>query len=87
MHYRIELKPSAARQLEKLPKAVQIKIGPRIDALSENPRPHGVEKLAGAEDYFRIRVGDYRVIYQVQDRWLLILVVRLGHRREIYRGF
>ncbi|MBI3317960.1 MAG: type II toxin-antitoxin system RelE/ParE family toxin [Candidatus Omnitrophica bacterium] len=86
MRYTLEFKPSAAREFSKLPRPVQVSIRPRIDALVDNPRPHGVEKVAGGEDLFRIRAGDYRVVYQVQDDRLFILVVRVGHRREVYRG-
>jgi len=55
-----------------------------LRALSENPRPHGVKKLKGCRDYWRIRVGDYRVIYTIQDNRLLVVVIRIGHRREVY---
>ena len=54
--------------------------------LADNPRPRGVEKLEGRENRYRIRVGDYRVIYEIHDEVLLVLVVRIGHRREVYRG-
>ena len=60
-------------------------LNPAILALAENPRPPGCLKLSGEESLWRIRVGDYRVVYQVQDAVLLVLVVKLGHRREIYR--
>lgn len=53
--------------------------------LAENPRPIGSEKLTGSEDLHRIRVGDYRILYQIQDDALLVLVVKIGHRREVYR--
>lgn len=56
-----------------------------IDQLSENPRPAGGVKLAGGPDLFRVRVGDYRIIYQVKDETLTVLVVSIGHRRDIYR--
>ncbi len=84
--YTVEFKPSAARQLSKLLRPIQVKIAHAIDALSLNPRPHGVEKLGGQEDLFRIRVGDYRIIYLIKDDRLWILVLRVGHRKEIYRG-
>jgi mRNA interferase RelE/StbE len=53
--------------------------------LADNPRPPGVEKLAGTEDLYRVRVGDYRIICQIQDEVLLVLAAKIGHRREIYR--
>ncbi len=57
----------------------------RIDALATNPRPRGVQKLKGDEQFLRLRVGDYRLIYVVEDDRLLILVVKIGHRRDVYR--
>jgi mRNA interferase RelE/StbE len=63
----------------------QERIGRAIDALSTTPRPAGAVKLRGAEGYFRIRVGDYRVVYEIADSVLVVLVVRIGHRREVYR--
>ncbi len=85
MRYTVEFKPSAARELAKLPRPVQVKIAHKVDALSEEPYPVGVEKLKGEEAFFRLRVGDYRVIYSVEKGLLVILVVRIGHRREVYR--
>jgi len=56
-----------------------------LDALEENPRPINSVKLQGEEELYRVRVGDYRIVYQIQDRQLIVLVVQMGHRREIYR--
>jgi mRNA interferase RelE/StbE len=56
-----------------------------MDGLGKEPRPKGVKKLAGAEDLYRIRVGDYRVVFQIQDDRLMVLVVRIGHRKDAYR--
>jgi mRNA interferase RelE/StbE len=78
--YRIEFKPSAARSLGKLPAQTRKRIAAKVNALAKNPRPPGVEKLSGAESLCRIRVGDYRIIYEIQDQVLLILVVKVGHR-------
>lgn len=86
MAHRVEFKPSARRQLRKLPTDVQRRIVLRADALGDDPRPKGVEALAGGENLYRVRVGDYRIVYGVYDKLLLVLVVRLGHRREVYRG-
>jgi mRNA interferase RelE/StbE len=55
-----------------------------ISSLQSNPRPAGCKKLAGNADYYRIRVGDYRVLYEIRDRVLLVLVIKVGHRREVY---
>ncbi len=85
MLYRIEFKPSAARRLGKLPEQVQKRIAIKVNALANNPRPPGVEKLSGVESLYRIRVGDYRIIYEIQDEVLVVLVVKVGHRGEIYR--
>jgi mRNA interferase RelE/StbE len=63
---------------------VRKRVAARIDALCEEPRPSGCKKLAGS-DYWRIRIGDYRVLYSIEDAKLTVLVVRVGHRREVYR--
>ncbi len=68
--YRVELAPGAERQFRKLERQVQIRVGLKFDALEKNPRPPGSEKLAGGEDLFRVRVGDYRVVYQIFDKRL-----------------
>lgn len=84
--YAVEFKPSAARQFRRLDRPIQVRISSAIDALAQNPRPSGVEKLRSEEELFRIRVGDYRVVYQIADERLFVLIVRVGHRKEIYRG-
>ena len=83
--HRIELLPSAARWLEKTPIAVRRRLARAIDALARNPHPPGPEKLRGAENIWRIRVADYRVLYQVLDDVLAVLIVRIGRRRDVYR--
>jgi mRNA interferase RelE/StbE len=83
--YRIELTRRAEKQFKDLPSTVQQRIKPKVDALSENPLPDGVSKLQGADDLYRIRVGDYRVIYQIQNKQLLVLVVKVAPRRDAYR--
>lgn len=83
--YRIELRPAARRALAALERGVQERIRHAIDALSAMPRPPGVVKMQGPEGYYRLRVGDYRVVYAIRDDVLLVLVVRIGHRREVYR--
>ena len=85
MVYRVELAPHAERGFKKLSPDVQVRLRPRIDALGDNPRPHGVEKLGGGEDRYRIRVGDYRVVYAIHDAVLLVLVLEVGDRKDIYR--
>jgi mRNA interferase RelE/StbE len=85
MTYRIEFVKQAAKQFKALPTQEQQRLQYKIDALEIEPRPSGVVKLAGEEDLYRIRVGDYRIIYRIQDNQFLILVVKIGHRREVYR--
>lgn len=83
--YQIEFVKQAAKQLRALPVQEQEWLQPKIDALATEPRPIGVIKLAEEEDLYRIRVGDYRIIYSIQDTQLLVLVVKIGHRRDVYR--
>lgn len=85
MNYRIEFTKQAAKLFKKLSNQDRQKLKPKIDALAQNPRPSGVVKLSGEDDLYRIRVGDHRVIYSIQDNRLLVLVVKIGHRRDIYR--
>lgn len=86
MTYKITILPAALWQLADLPKLDQKRIREKIDRLAENPRPPGVKRLQGQRDYWRIRVGDYRIVYLIEDERLQILVIRIGHRREIYRA-
>jgi mRNA interferase RelE/StbE len=83
--HRVLLAPRAERDFRKLGPDVQKRLDPAIQALAENPRPPGCKKLDGEASLWRIRVGDYRIVYRVQDDQLLVLVVKVGHRREIYR--
>ena len=85
MAYAIEFVPSARRELRKLPREVQLKLKERIDSLSSDPRPRGSKKLKGSDELWRVRVSDYRIVYEVRDKVLLVLVVRVAHRREVYR--
>ncbi len=82
--YSVLIKPSAAKELERPPEKLRRQLAKRIRALTENPRPVGVEKLTG-EDFSRIRQGDYRVVYSIADRVLTVLVMRIGNRRDVYR--
>lgn len=83
--YRVEFSPAADRDFRALDPEIRRRLRPRIDALAENPRPAASRKLAGAEDLYRLRVGDYRIVYQIRNQVLLVLVVRIAHRREAYR--
>lgn len=84
MTYRVIVLPSALREIKKLPKDVQQRIAARIPLLENNPRPNGAIKLQGDEAY-RLRIGDYRVIYTIDDDIVTVTIIRAGHRREIYR--
>jgi mRNA interferase RelE/StbE len=85
MTYSILLAPPAERQLKSLTDSVQKRIVKRLKSLRENPRPQGVKKLAGEEDLYRIREGNYRIIYTIQDKELIVLVVKIGNRKDVYR--
>ena len=85
MTYYIEFAKPAAKQLKALSPQEQQRIKSKIDALVDLPRPDGVVKLSGEENLYRIRVGDYRIIYRIQDNHLLILVLKIGHRRDVYQ--
>jgi mRNA interferase RelE/StbE len=84
--YRIEFRPSARKAFNALPGEVKRRVDARILALADDPRPAGAKKLAGAAGLFRIRVGDYRVVYHIGDAVMIVTVVKIGHRREVYRG-
>jgi mRNA interferase RelE/StbE len=84
MAYFLKYRPAALRQLKKLDTKNQGRLKPKINGLSENPRPHGYIKLKGFENRYRIRVGDYRVIYEIHEDVLLVLIMRVGPRRDIY---
>lgn len=84
-HYLITYKPSAAKALRKLDRQYQQAIIGAIEALAYEPRPGGVEKLQGGAGEYRIRVGSHRVVYDINDGELIILVLHLGHRKDIYR--
>jgi mRNA interferase RelE/StbE len=85
--YKVRIQPKAQKQLLALPAAVQIEIAGAIDHLAENPRPTGCKKLKST-DFWRIRIGRYRVIYQIDGKELTIIVVKIGSRQEdSYRAF
>lgn len=83
--YALEFRPAALRQLRKLPRDALQRIRAATEGLCVEPRPEGAAKLAGTQDLWRIRVGDYRVVYVIADDVLVVTVVRAGHRREVYR--
>ena len=83
--YRITIKKSAAKELEEVPGKDLRKLVKRIQTLSVNPRPHGSQKLSSREQY-RLRQGDYRIVYSIDDQRLLIDIVKIGHSRDTYRS-
>lgn len=85
MTYRVELLPAAVRQLRRLDPPARRRIQAALDVLAEEPRPPGARRLAGGSGELRVRTGDHRIIYAVEDDVLLVLVIAVGHRRDIYR--
>lgn len=84
MKYRILYQPATEKQFRRIAPAMRQKIRMAISALADDPRPHGFKKLV-TRDQYRIRVGDYRVIYEIHDRTVTVVVVEVGNRRDIYR--
>ena len=82
--YKLLIKPSAVKEIEALPRKERKRIVSRIRGLSSNPRPAGSEKLSG-QDKYRLRQGDYRILYEVNDKQLFLVIVKVGHRSEVYR--
>ena len=82
--YRLLIKSSAAKELEGLPLKDRRRVATRLRRLASDPRPTGTEKLAGQGKY-RLRQGDYRILYSVDDAALTVVIVKIGHRREVYR--
>ena len=84
MTYRVDFTTAAAREVDKLPRRVRDRLLDAIEDPGDDPRPHGAKKLVGEKTAWRIRVGDYRVIYDVFDDALTVTIVRAAHRREVY---
>ncbi len=85
MPYAVEFLPSAQRQLAALPQEARRRIARKIETLRENPRPPGAMLFHAEDRLYRLRIGDYRVIYTIEGRRLVVLVIRIGHRKDIYR--
>ena len=83
--YSIRYTQSAAQFLRESDARLRVRISTKIAALAQNPFPHGNKKLKGAEHAFRIRIGDYRVVYDVLEDAIVVLVLRIGHRKDVYR--
>ncbi|MDR3234585.1 MAG: type II toxin-antitoxin system RelE/ParE family toxin [Planctomycetaceae bacterium] len=84
--YRIFIKNKAEKEIASLPPAVADRIAAAIDGLAENPRQMGSKKLQGYANVFRIRVGDYRIVYSIEDAVLTVEVIKIGHRQSIYKN-
>lgn len=82
--YTVVVSKAIQKQIEKLPDKIEARILDRISELEENPRPSDVKKLNG-RDAWRVRVGDYRIIYEIADRRLTVILIQVAHRREVYR--
>ena len=85
MRYELIIKPTAERSLDRLSQTIRRCIVDALEELRSEPRPAGCLKMAGDENAWRIRVGDYRIVYEIHDGRLLVLVVRVGHRKDVYR--
>lgn len=83
--YKIQWKNSAKKELKKLDKQIIIKILQAVEKLANNPHPSGSKKLMGSESIYRIRVGNYRIIYNIQSSVVSIEIIKVGHRRDVYR--
>jgi mRNA interferase RelE/StbE len=84
--YELRFKPSVAKDLRGIPKTDVRRILTRIEALRNDPRAAGCEKLAGGDELYRVRQGSYRIVYAIHDEHVVVEVIRVGHRREVYRG-
>lgn len=85
MTYQVEIAPAAARQMRKLDAPALRRVQAAIELLADHPRPSGARKLVGGQGEWRVRTGGYRIVYEIRDEVLLVLVVAVGHRRDIYR--
>jgi len=86
LSYRIEIKRSAAKALKEIPKANRKRIVEKIDSLAESPPNPDTTKMKGNNPFHKVRIGDYRIVYEIQEDVLVILVIKIGHRKDIYRN-
>jgi mRNA interferase RelE/StbE len=86
MAYRLQFLPAALRDLDRLPTPVRVRVLRRIETLADTPRPAGVVKLSGQGNLWRLRVGEYRVVYEIEDRAHVVTVLVVAHRKDVYRG-
>jgi mRNA interferase RelE/StbE len=83
--WEVRFKPSALRDFRALPGNVQTRVGKRLDTLSSDPRPPGSQKLEGGEGFYRVRVGDHRIVYAIDDPARVVFIAKVGHRGDVYR--
>ena len=83
--YRIEVTATAERQLKKIRREDKVRILRAISLLAREPRPSGCKKMSGYDDIYRIRIGNYRVIYEIDGKQIIVVILKIGHRREAYR--
>ena len=83
--YTLEIKQAALKAILRLPKTIQARIHARIEGLKSDPRPKSCRKLEGEERAYRVRLGDYRIVYEVWDKQIHVIVINVGHRKDIYR--
>jgi mRNA interferase RelE/StbE len=84
--YELRITPAAQKEIDRLPSKQRTRVESAIEELAENPRPFGCLKMQGIDNTYRIRIGNYRVIYQIHDKELVVLVVAVGDRKDIYCG-
>lgn len=87
MRYGVEITRRAAKQFDSLPPDAQRQINKLFDLLAENPRSHKTIKMHGLDNLYRMRTGNWRVVYEIRDNVLLVLIVAVGHRRDVYQSF
>jgi mRNA interferase RelE/StbE len=85
--YKLRYKKSVLKDLKKLPKTIRVAIVKKIQSLTDNPQPNGSVKLRGASNIYRIRHTDYRIIYSIESGELVIFIIKVAHRKEVYRDF
>lgn len=85
MAYKVSIPGRVQKQIDKLPRNIWLRVRSVIDQLEDNPLSNRAKKLSGLPDTWRIRVGDYRLLYTIEDDRLIVLVIKIGHRREVYR--
>lgn len=87
MTYQVEYSRQSTKQISALPDSIQSRIKLKIAALADDPRPSGVKKLTGYDDLYRVKVGNYRIVYEIKDQKLIVFILKVDHRSKVYRDF